>query len=227
MSFCRTAVIALALTTPAVAEVESEIPLGIEAVTGLRSAYVRNGIDAADAVLDFQLETEIALTNETFLTLGAWHVAESSGDFNETAISAQLTHEWDSLSLTGELSYHSFDSLILESGIDLSLELLYSINRDVSLSGRIGYDEGAESIYGQLQFDYSRPLGEDAYWAFRSGITLADDYYGLSGLTEIYSRLSLTYNINSQLSVTPFVGISEAPDADTTAYAGFWFAVSF
>jgi len=227
MSFSRTAAIILLITTPIVAEVETEIPLGIEAVTGIRSAYVRNGIDTADAVLDFQLESEIALTNEVFLTLGAWHVAESNGTFNETAISAQLTHQWETFSLTGELAYHNFDSLILDSGIDLSLELIYTINRNASVSGLIGYDDGAESAYGQLEFNYSHPLSEDAYWAFRGGITIANDYYGLSGLSEIYSRLSLTYNINSQLSLTPFIGISEAPDADTTAYAGVWFAVSF
>lgn len=223
----RTASIFTLSATALWAEVKSDIPLGIEAVTGYRSDYLRNGISAADGVLDFQLESEITLTNDSFLSIGAWHAVESGGDFNETAFSLQLTRQWQNIRLTGELSYYDFDSSVLESGIDSSLQLSYDFSRDLSLSGFLGFDTGADSSYGRIELNYSRPLGENAFGSTRLGLFLADDYYGRSGLTEAYARASLTYNINSQLSLTPFIGLSEAPDEDFTLYTGIWLAISF
>ncbi|MDP7106894.1 MAG: hypothetical protein QGH41_07430, partial [Roseibacillus sp.] len=48
-------------TSPLFADLEDDIPLGIEAVTGIRSDYVYRGFNLADVVMDFQLETSIVL----------------------------------------------------------------------------------------------------------------------------------------------------------------------
>jgi hypothetical protein len=41
-----------------VAEVESNIPLGVEAVTGYRTEYIHRGMSLADDVIDFQLSCQ-------------------------------------------------------------------------------------------------------------------------------------------------------------------------
>ena len=40
------------------AEIQNEIPLGIEAVTGYRTEYVHRGFKLADDVFDFQLHMQ-------------------------------------------------------------------------------------------------------------------------------------------------------------------------
>ena len=57
------------------AEIENEIKLGIEAVTGIRSGYLHRGYDLADASLEFQLQAEFALSNKSSLNFGVWHLA--------------------------------------------------------------------------------------------------------------------------------------------------------
>ena len=57
-----------ALSSPPLpADVENDIPLGIEAVAGIRSNYVYRGFDLADTLSDFQLESEIAIAKNLFL----------------------------------------------------------------------------------------------------------------------------------------------------------------
>ena len=55
--------------TPAHAEVENDIKLGIEAVTGIRTGYIHRGYDLADASLEFQLQAEFALSNRILAQL--------------------------------------------------------------------------------------------------------------------------------------------------------------
>lgn len=55
---------------PIFAEVENEIPWGVEIVSGLRSDYVYRGFELTGTSLDLQLEAELALSNESSLSLG-------------------------------------------------------------------------------------------------------------------------------------------------------------
>ena len=58
----RSALLATLLLAPVLnAEVESDLPLGLEVVTGIRSSYVFRGFDLADTLIDVQLEGELAL----------------------------------------------------------------------------------------------------------------------------------------------------------------------
>ena len=56
----------LLLSPPLHAELESDIPLGLELVTGIRSGYVFRGFDLADTLIDVQLEGEMALGAQSF-----------------------------------------------------------------------------------------------------------------------------------------------------------------
>ena len=44
-----------------------DIKYGIEAVTGFRSNYVQRGFEVAETTLDFQIETEVAINDNTCL----------------------------------------------------------------------------------------------------------------------------------------------------------------
>ena len=219
----------LGLAAPAAAQLPDDVPLGVEALTGLRSAYNFRGQEVSDALLDFQLQTEVSLSDELFLNLGGLYAAEGSGDFREASAFASLQREMGNLTLSGLLTYRGFDSPLLDSGLELGAHLTYSHSEDLSLDGSLVYDTGADSFYAELGADYSQVLSDSAYWSARAWVGAADDYYDLSGLVSVGIRLSLTYNVNSQVSLTPFLTAegSGDPDGDTTLSAGLWFAVSF
>lgn len=218
---------AFSLSLPA--EVEDDLTLGIETVTGLRSNYIFRGFQLADATLETQAETEIALGDDSFLGLAAWHVAESSGDFSETAFGISFRRDFENISLTASLDYRIFSESLFQDGIDIGAKAQWFIDDNWDLAAKAHYDFGAEGSYFALEGGWSQPLGEDFFIAVESGISAVSSYYERSGINDAYGRLSITYNINSFLSISPFAGYSIGLDDNATdeAYAGIWLAVSF
>lgn len=220
-----------ALHLNAVADVENDLPLGIEALTGYGTSSVYRGLELADAALDFQLSTEIALDNTYLIGLSGWHVAESSGEFSETSGELSLIHRSASLSLAGGVTVRDFDSAIVDSGAEIFLEADYSHSADLSYTLRFAYDDAVQSALLAGSVNYSRVINESAYWGIKVGAVAADDFYGASGLVNLDARLSLTYLINSQLSITPFLAHSEGfgfeSGDDSTTFGGVWLAISF
>ncbi|HCN80449.1 MAG TPA: hypothetical protein DIS80_04910, partial [Verrucomicrobiales bacterium] len=118
-----------ACSSMAFAEVDSEIPLGIEAVTGLRTDYVHRGFQLAESALDFQLEAEITLSNNNSLSLGFAHLSESGDDFNETWSYLEFSHSFNkNLTSGASFTYRDRNESILQGGFDLGLFTSYSIN---------------------------------------------------------------------------------------------------
>ena len=113
------------------AEVDTEIPLGIEAVTGLRSDYVHRGFQLAESALDFQLEPEVTLSDETSVHLGIAHLSESNGEYNETTSYLELSHSFTKKFNGGvSLTYRERNESLLVSGFDFGCFTSYSINDD-------------------------------------------------------------------------------------------------
>lgn len=219
----------LALCFAVSAEVEEDLVLGIESVTGLRSSYVYRGFALADAVLETQVETEVALGQDYFLGIAAWHVAESSGPFAETALGLSLSREFEGFRLTTSLDYHSFSESLFRDGLDLGVAGQWFFGKDWDLGVQAHYDFAAEGSYFALEGGWSRPLSEDLFLSAESGVSAVSDYYERSGANDFYGRLALTYNVNSFLSLTPFVGYSLGLDDNSIreTFAGIWLAVSF
>ena len=214
---------------PLFCEVEDDLTLGIETVTGLRSNYIYRGFQLADATLEAQAETEITLSEDYSLGLAAWHVAESSGDFAETAFGFSFRRDFEDFSLTASLDYHFFSESLFEDGVDLGAKAQWFITDDWDVAAKAHYDFGAEGAYFAIEGGWSHPLTEDFFLAAESGVSAVSSYYERSGLNDFYGRLSLTYNINSFLSITPFAGYSLGIDSEANdeAFAGIWLAVSF
>lgn len=214
---------------PLQAEVEDDLPLGIETVTGLRSNYVSRGFQLADVTLETQAETEITLGNDSFLGLAAWHVAESSGDFSETAIGVNLRRDFEDFSLTASLDYRFFSESLFQNGVDLGIKAQWFLDENWDLGVEAHYDSGAEGAYFAFEAAWSQPLSEKLFIAAESGVSIVSNYYERNGANDFYGRLSLTYNVNSFLSLSPFAGYSVdlTDNATDEAYAGVWLAVSF
>ncbi len=213
------------------AETEEEIPLGIEAVTGLRSHYVHRGFELADASLDFQLEAELSLSNHSSLHFGLSHLSESSGDFSETSIYAEYTHDFsDKLLLGSSLTYRDRSSSLLDSGIDLGFFTSYELHKDWRWRNQFQIDFGESGFYFASELEWSQVLSEDAFVTIESGLSLISDYQDRDGLNDFYARVSLTYTLSEQVSFTPFIGASvqlDDHDGSDVAYAGLWFEVIF
>ena len=221
------------------ADVENEIPFGIEAVTGIRSEYVYRGFTLAeDSVLDFQLESEISINDDTYLNVGAWYATESGdGDFDESAFFARLSFQkTEKLTLGISATYRDFGNSVFESGVDLGVFASYQLCEDFSINGGAYYDFGAEAWYANVETNWSKTINDKSYVSLKTGVSYVNDYFGRDGINDLYARLSYTYHISETVSVTPFVGTSILIDDDSnvagvinddSTFGGLWFVVRF
>lgn len=231
--------VALCLPTQLSADVENDIQLGIEAVTGYRSGYVYRGFELAESTLDFQIEAEIALNDYTFVNVGAWYATETgSGDFDEAAFFTHLRFQKnDKLTLGLSATYRTFShsstplSVMFEDGVDVGAFATWHFCDDFSATVGAYYDTGAEAWYGHAETRWSKAVSEKAYFSLKTGVSYVNDYYGRDGMNDAYSRLSFTYHISETVSITPFVGGSVLLDdndpGDDQAFGGVWFEVRF
>lgn len=223
----------LLLATPlATAEIESDIPVGIETVTGIRSGYVFRGFDMADALIDFQVEGEIALNDRTYLNVGGWVATENGGPFEEYAGFLDLrTDVTDIVTVGAAITYHEYDGTMFESGVDLGAFLSLYPAEDWDITVGAYHDFGAEGWYVNAESGWSTRLGEDSYFALSGGVSWVNDYYGRSGMNDFYGRASVTYNVNSAVSLTPFLGWSLEIDDDNgdgdELFGGLWLELVF
>lgn len=217
------------------AQDEEEIPLGLEAVTGFRSEYVHRGVTLAQRTMDFQLEGELTLSKDLYLGFGAWYATElSQSEFSELGTRLSLVKDFEKFQWRGAIKYRDYsDDSAAVSGFELDSKLQYFLPSSDALSQNLSvlasYDTGADGWYGALEYNLYPVLSEDAYLAFKFGVSAVEDYYGRSGFNDFYARFSGTYNINKFISVTPFVGTSIQFDSKhrDSVYAGIWFETSF
>lgn len=226
-------ILALALPISASAEVENDIQWGFEGVTGYRSSYVYRGFELADDTLDFQLEAEIALSDQFVLNIGGWYGTETGeGDFEEAAGFINLRYlptEYLTLGISG--TYRDFSDSFFQDGVDVGAFATWHFCRDFGITLGGNYDTGAEGWYGNLETRWSKPLSTKAFFALKTGVSAVNDYYGRDGMNDAYARASFTYNVSDTVSLTPFVGGSALLDSDdigdNSVYGGIWFEVRF
>jgi hypothetical protein len=177
-----------------------------------------------------QLETEVALTNEWVLSLGGWYGTGANG-FSETSGYVDLDYRATGYSVGFSASYHDYAHVLFESGVDLGAAFTWEVTEDLDVTTGAYYDTGAEGYYAKAEAAWSKPLTDDSYVSVLGGIGGLSDYYGRSGLGDLYTRLAYTYTFNPRVAVTPFIGSSLALDSDPQAgdhlFAGLWFEVNF
>lgn len=213
------------------AEVESEIPFGIEGATGIHSDYVHRGFRLAETSLDFQLASEIALNKEASLHLGLSHLAESGDNFFETAGYLEVDHQFAERFTAGaSLTYRDRHESLLAGGFDLGLFTTVALNEDWRWRGFVNVDFGVEGIYGASELEWSTLLNDDSFLTITGGVSAVSDYLDRDGMNDFYTRIALTYALSEQVSLSPFLGTSlQLADtgADDVLYGGFWFEVIF
>lgn len=220
-------------STLAIAEIEDEIPLGIEAVTGIRSTYAYRGAKLADTLVDFQLEAEIVSGKGLVMNAGGWFSSESGGPgFSEFAAFLDVRLDInDLLTIGASTTYHDFDKAILRDGIDTGIFATFYATEDIDFTFGAYHDFGNDAWYVNSEASWSPRLGDDAYFGLMGGISWVDGFIGRSGMNDFYGRASLTYNINNAVSLTPFVGWSMLMDSsdpgDDEIFGGLWFEVIF
>lgn len=221
----------VSLFLPASAEVENSIPLGIEAVTGIRSGYVHRGFDLADTSLEFQFAGKVTLSNERSLNFGLSHLAESGDDFSETAAYLELETEFsDRLRAGFSATYRDRSESLISSGMDLGLFTAYEINDDWEWRNELNYDFGPDGLYAASEIQWSHALSEKTFISISGGISFLSDYEDRDGMNDFFARLTLDYAFSDQVSFTPFVGTSILLDDDGDGdvfYGGLWFQVIF
>jgi hypothetical protein len=221
----------IATALPLAAAEDKEIPLGIEAVTGFRSESVWRGFKLGDSVIDFQLQAEIALSNDWRLDLGGLYATETGdGNFSESSLFADLIYDADRFSAGVSITLHHFDHAILEDGVDIAPSFTWHATKNLDATLGAAYDTAAAAPYLWLETEWTKPISDASFLSLLAGTSWVDGYYGRSGWNDIYARASLTYAISKSVSVTPFVGISlpmAANPESTRLYGGVWFEVNF
>ncbi len=222
--------LAILTALPSFAEIENEIPLGIEAVTGIRTGYVYRGIELAQTSLDFQIEAEFALSNTETLNFGSWYLSEGDGDFSETGAFIDFRHEVDEQTIIGaSLTYRHFSGSALDSGVDLGVFLTYQLNDDWDWKAGAYYDFGNDAFYSSLDLRWSKPISDSAFIAVENGVSYVAGLLDRDGLNDYYGRLSLTYAVSDSVAFTPFIGWNLALDSsgDDSLHGGLFFEVIF
>ena len=222
--------LAILCSLPAFGEIENEIPLGMEAVTGIRTGYVYRGFELAQTSLDFQIEAEFALSNTETLNFGSWYLSEGDGDFSETGVFIDFRHELDPKTVIGaSLTYRNFSGAQLDNGLDLGVFATYQINDDWDWKAGAYYDLGNDAFYSSFDVRWSKPISDSAFVSLENGLSYVSDYLDRDGLNDYYGRLSLTYAVSNSVAFTPFIGWSFQLDSDDddSVHGGLLFEVIF
>lgn len=219
------------LTAFVSAEVENEIPLGIEVVTGYRSEYIQRGFKWANPVIDVQAEAEIALSDDVIANFGAWYTtAAGSGDFSEAAASTGIRREHGNLTLALDATWRTLDHSVYNDGLDIAPSIAWRLTDDLEVAGGLAWDTGADGLYAFAETRWSHPLGTTSFVSADAGLSCVSDYYDRSGLNDLYARVSYTRILNRSVSITPFVGTSVPLQSDGETgrlFGGLWFEVNF
>lgn len=217
-------------TFSAKAEIEAEIPWGAEVVTGYRTDLIERGFQLGENVIDVQVQTEIVFNDEWSLGFGAFHATASGVDeYEETSSFVEIVREYEQMYIGWHLGYRDVQSTIWRNGLETGPMFMYRINQNISVGFRYLYDGGASGSYAEARCSWSHPLNDKSFLSINSTAGYAIDYYGRDGLHDLSARLGWTYNLASNISLTPFLGgsIGIHDDAADQIYSGLWFEVTF
>lgn len=209
-----------------------EVPYGIEALTQFRTEYNYRGFEIAQQTLEFQLGGEYALGDGLTLGSAAWYGAENGdGDFTELGVQAHLRKDVGQMSYQLTTTYRDFSNAILDSGLDLGASALWHFNDQFDFSATVSYDTGAEGWYSAIQSTYYHRINDASFITFDTGISFVDSYYTRNGLNDFFSKCIYTYNINQNVSISPYIGTSILLDNDDaegdSLFGGVYFSVAF
>lgn len=209
-----------------------DVPYGIEAVTQFRSEYNYRGFQLAEETTSFQLGLRYALDDTTHLSATAWHDGENGdGDFTEAGARLELGKDIGDASFSLSSTYRSYSNSLFENGVNLEASTSYLLTEKLTTSASIAYDTGAEGLYGELKAAYYMRINDDSFLNLSTGVSYLHDYYQLSGLNDAFAKVSYTYNINSSVSISPYIGgsllLDNQQNRSDSLYSGIYFAVSF
>lgn len=227
----------LAVSSTFAAEANSgdfqELTYGVEALAQYRNEYNYRGFEIADDTIDLQLSTQFALDNDFSINTAAWYGTETgSGDFSEIGLFADIRKDIGQATYALSGTYRDYDNtLFFESGFDIAATAIWHFDDCWDFSTTASYDTGADAWYGGTKASYYYRINDSSYFNFNAGISYVDNYYGRDGFNDVFGKVSYTYNINSQVSVSPYLATSILVDNDDlgsdSLYGGVYFAVAF
>ena len=225
-------ILSIAIISPVFGDIEDEVPLGIEAMSGIRSGYTHRGFDLADTSLEFQFSGKVILKNGQNLTLGISQLAEVNDTFSETSSHLEWTSPAsENLHFGVSATYRDRNHSTIASGFDLGVFTTYSIHPDWQWRNDLIYDWASQGLYGSTEIAWSYLTSNDSFITITSGLSLIANYEDLDGINDFYSRCSYHYGLSELVSVTPFLGASLLLDhkenRKSSVFGGLLFQVIF
>lgn len=218
--------------TAAGAFAETSIPFGIEALTAYRSEYVYRGFELANDTIDFQVSSRISLNDTLSINAATWFgTAADDENFNEFGLFVDLRKDIGDMTYAIGTTYRDYDDTFFNDGFDIAAGATWHINKCTDLGASLSYDTGADGWYGEIFSSYYYRINDSSFLSLRGGVSAVDGYYGREGFNDVFAKLSYTYDITPNVSVTPYIASSILLDSDDLGsdsfFGGVYFAVSF
>lgn len=201
--------------------------LGFEAVTGFRTHYLNKGALLSKNAIDFQLHGSYSNAENERFEYGTWYLAGSGEDrFTETGVLLHFTESLGDFDYTVGGNYRLFDYHTVESELELNAGVTYFGAKDHYFSSTLYYETEIKQFFLDFKYSGFYNINKNSYLNWEVSLGFSDNYYGEAGLVETKGRLSYTYNLTKQVSITPYVGCFFTSDEEQID-SGIWFETSF
>ncbi len=211
---------------PAVAAADEEPPksvfYGLEVFSGYRTTYEFRNFRLADHVVELQAGTQVAVSNDLSLSLGAY-AAHGEAGFTESSAFFDLRYlfrEGTTLGLSN--SWRNYDGGPLQDTYEFGAFIEQELPANLSL--RLGHltDSGASGTYSSLELDHTHQFTRELSLHSRIGTSYTNSYYGRDGWNDISARVRLRYRFDATWSISPYLGSSFGlnDEGQDTVYAG-------
>lgn len=204
--------------------------LQIEGLTTWRSEYLYRGFRIAGSSQETQFAGQFAISDSESMDIGLFYgTATGSGDFSEYAGFFNYSKYIGDYRVSGKITFNEHDHSLFRSGVSADLGVAYQIDDQFALRSLVSYDTGARGLYSELKLEYYKEVDESSYFIFNTGVSVTGDYYDASGVHNIFSQLSYTFNVNESVSFTPYVMASLAinDEIEDSLLGGAYFSVNF
>lgn len=208
---------------------QPDVFIGIEAFAGYRSRYQFRNFRLADHVTEFQVASELAISNQTSLALGGY---SSAGDSGYSHHGGFVDWRWllsESTTVGVATTARSFRGVAIESGFEVGLFIEHELNESLSLRLFGAHDFAANGQFASLELRHDHQVNR--HWIIETQLqtSFVSNYYQRSDWNDLSASLSLRYRPNAQWSIVPFLGYSYAlaPGGQDTLFVGVNFEFLF
>lgn len=206
----------------------SPIQLGAQLMTGYRSNYIFRGEELGRSVIEGQIASAIALSNDWALAGEADFLRGfEQGHFSQTTLYGELQYYvGDECTIGPSFAYQGYSDSYFKSGVEPGLAWRWNPVPDWSFSAAGVYDTGQEGFYGNAAISWQPLITDNIAWQTTAVFGASSDYMGSSGPSDLLLRTGWLIRMGASFRLQPFVGVnfSFGNRNEKKLIGGVWFS---